>query len=146
MTVNRKNNTQAETSQQGTMKTMQQDFHGYVEGSDEKFRKMQEHIEKLLSGMSVLMKSQVPEEDDFIEELDTKDRNDQSHNSRGVFRDPVHAAKVIQEQALTGPKGNKEGTKVDISSLKHLKLNFPTLKEGGDAIEWLRDHGYQKRA
>lgn len=26
-----------------------------------------------------------------------------------------------------------------MQSLKHLKLSFPALKEGGDFVEWLRD-------
>lgn len=67
---------------------------------------------------------------------------------KGVFRDPVHAAKLKQQASEhKGTRseevkiGKFESTEVssDFSSLKHLKLNFPSLKEGGDAVEWLRD-------
>lgn len=42
---NKKNTTVEKTSQQGTVRMMQEDFHGYIEGSDEQFGKLQSNRE-----------------------------------------------------------------------------------------------------
>lgn len=63
MTYDTRSAKQAETSQQESLRMMQQDLHGFMEGSDKKFGKLQEWKIaganwQVLSGMNVLVKSQ----------------------------------------------------------------------------------------
>lgn len=151
MTYNTRSTKQAESSQQGSLREMQHEFQGFMEGSDDKFGKLQEQIGKLLSGMNGLLRTQEVDDGEFTDDSDNEFIEDStiSPGHRGVFRDPAHAAKMRQKQVVTGKdKKNEEGRSnkaggsegmTDVNSLKHLKLTFPSLKEGGDAVEWLRD-------
>ncbi|KAL8135501.1 hypothetical protein AgCh_010225 [Apium graveolens] len=82
------------------------------------------------------------EEEEVIEVCVTEEDNISSGDpqQRGVFRDPAHAEKVKQKQLTVVQKKTTEVPRMaDTQSLKHLKLTFPSLNEGGDAMEWLRD-------
>ena len=152
MTIStRSSSKQVETSDQGTRRMNQQQFHGFLEGSDQKFEKMQEQIGLLMQQLTGAMSIQGDEDENVVvieEEMD--EEADLTLQSKGMFRDPDHAAKLRQKQMKAKPSRknddlnnggvgvNHEGT-VDSHSLKHLKLTFPSLKEGGDAVEWLRD-------
>lgn len=151
MTYNTRSTKQAESSQQGSLREMQHEFQGFMEGSDDKFGKLQEQIGKLLSGINGLLRTQEVDDGEYTDDSDNELIEDStiSPGHRGVFRDPAHAAKMRQKQVVTGKdKKNEEGRSnkaggsegmTDVNSLKHLKLTFPSLKEGGDAVEWLRD-------
>ncbi|KAL8101446.1 hypothetical protein AgCh_033370 [Apium graveolens] len=151
MTYNTRSVKQAESSQQGSLKMMQQEFQGFMEGSDDKFGKLQDQIGKLLTVMNGLMKTQEEVDGEYTDDSDSEmiDDSHVNHEHRRVFRDPIHAAKMRQKQIVTGHErrneevrnakiGGSTGTS-DVNSLKHLKLTFPSLKEGSDAVEWLRD-------
>lgn len=140
-----------ETSEQGALRMVQQNFTGFMEGSDQKFAKLQEQMDLMLRGMTGLMNSQVDDEIVVTEgsEDELEDEITGSQPVKGVFRDPNHAAKLRQKNGTfnrkkkkdeqpNNPVGGGEGL-TDVASLKHLKLTFPSLKEGGDAVEWLRD-------
>lgn len=128
-----------------------QNFNGFMEESDHKFEKLQEQIGLLMQRLSGVMSVQ-GEEDDHIEEIEDEidEETELTLQSKGMFRDPDHAAKLRQKQVTANPTRKNEelrsgGTGVnhegaaDFHSLKHLKLTFPSLKLGGDAMEWLRD-------
>lgn len=144
MTIGKGVNGFGESSQQGTLRVMQQDIHHYLEGSDEKFRGLQSQLEALMKGMSGWMKSNtVKEEESYEEESELVDELGDNYQLKGVFRNPGHAdwerqknqqRKVSKDRDVVSPEIHK-----DYQSLKHLRLSFPVLKEGGDAMEWLRD-------
>lgn len=152
MTINtRSSSKQVETAEQGSLRLNQQNFSGFIEGSDQKFEKLQEQIGLLLQKLSGVMSISEDEVDENVEiiEEELNEEGELTLQSKGMFRDPDHAAKMRQKQAngTSGKKneelrnagaGSKEGL-TDFHSLKHLKLTFPSLKEGGDAVEWLRD-------
>ena len=142
---------QVETGDQGTTRMNPQDFHGFLEGNDQKFEKLQEQMGLLIQKLTGVMSTQGDEDENVVVIEEEQDEEaDFPLHSRGVFRDPDHAAKLRQEQMRTrttnknnevsngGAGVNQEGT-ADFQSLKHLKLTFPSLKEGGNVVEWLRD-------
>lgn len=91
----KKNSTGAvESSHQGTLRMMQQDFLGHKEGIDDKIEKLQILLEKVISGMDVVMKNQIPPWNDEMneEEGDIVDEGSAGYLGKGVFRDPSHAA------------------------------------------------------
>lgn len=141
---------QTETSEQGSEKLMQLWFQSYMDNTDEKFGMLQEQISQILRGISGVLRTQEPEievcSDDSDPELNEEEVG--TIPAKGVFRNPTHAAFERQKtippvkkknvEFKTDNSGSGEGM-TDANSLKHLKLTFPSLKEGGDAVEWLRD-------
>nr|XP_017218446.1 PREDICTED: uncharacterized protein LOC108195935 [Daucus carota subsp. sativus] len=112
---------------------------------------MQEQIGLLMQQLTGAMSMQGDEDENIVvieEEMD--EEADLTLQSKGMFRDSDHAAKLRQKQMKAKPSRkndevnnggvgvNHEGS-VDSHNLKHLKLTFPSLKEGGDVVEWLRD-------
>lgn len=149
--ITKTNSKQGETAEQGSDRMMQEKFQSYMENSDKKFGMLQEQISQILKGMSGLMRTQVQEEEDFIDESDQELNEDEigTLQAKGVFRNPVHAADLRQRKPNPPVKRRNEEFNyehsdlhdkvLDKGSLKHLKLTFPSLKEGGDAVEWIRD-------
>lgn len=138
-----------ETSQQGAWRLMQQDIVGHRESTDDKIEKLQATLEKLIVGMDVVMETKIPRwKEEFDEEED--EYLDDFYNEspqKGVFRDPVHAAKIRHTEDVkpilkTGIKSRNSESRSSENrhdSLKHLKLSFPLYKEGSEALEWIRD-------
>lgn len=148
----KKNSTGAvESSHQGTLRMMQQDFLGHKEGTDDKIEKLQILLEKVISGMDVVMKNQIPPWNDEMneEEGDIVDEGSAGYLGKGVFRDPSHAAwqrkkgdwKPVSkfEERFRSPDYKTHEYTFETQSLRHLKLTFPVFKDGSDALEWLRD-------
>lgn len=83
------------------------------------------------------------------EEKLVKEEITASAQSKGMFRDPLHAAltrKRVEQGGLFGLDGSGSEDEVKTlvnkgvsQSLRHLKLSFPVFKEGSDTMEWLRD-------
>ncbi|KAL8101461.1 hypothetical protein AgCh_033385 [Apium graveolens] len=72
MTYNTRSVKQAESSQQGSLRMMQQEFQGFMEGSDDKFGKLQDQIGKLLTVMNGLMKTQEEVDGEYTDDSDRK--------------------------------------------------------------------------
>lgn len=144
MTYNTRS-TKQETSQQGSMRSLQQEVPGVKESTDERIDKLQEAIEMLVSGMQGLM-SMKPKKLEEI--LDEEEETPVIVMSKGVFRNPTHAAwerqkleqqqqeNIIEEEDYE--ETNWKTDKKDSQSLKHLKLSFPVYK-AHDTMEWLTD-------
>lgn len=135
-----------ETSNSGTLQMMQQDILGHKEGVSDKIERLQETLELLLSGMEGMMNNNEQTFDGIDKEYKEEFSPGQQH--KGVFRNPIHAAFARQkaDQKLFGSyddfQEEEKGFthyKSATQSLKHLKLSFPTFKEGSDPVEWLRD-------
>lgn len=137
-----------ETSQQGAWRLMQQDIVGHRESTDDKIEKLQATLEKLIVGMDVVMETKILGwKEEFDEEDEYLDDFYNESPQKGVFRDPVHAAKIRQMEDVkpilkTGIKSRNSEFRSSENrhdSLKHLKLSFPLYKEGSEALEWIRD-------
>lgn len=126
MTYNTRSAKQAETSQQGSLRINQQEVLGAKESTDERIDKLQVAIEILVSGMQGVMslkskKLALSSEDEEETPVIVK--------SKGVFRNPTHAAwerqKTGQQQDYRTEEDEFEelNGKQDIrefQSLKHL--------------------------
>lgn len=138
----------AESSQQGTLSMLQQEFQGHLLGTEEKIGRLQEQIEQLVIGLN-RRDSKSYKEPVYSDELedDYKENVSPGLKGKGLFKDPHHAAferqrlfqtKNKEEDEMRGPGLFREQYS-DNQSLKHLKLTFPVFKEGSDSMEWLRD-------
>lgn len=87
MTYNTRSAKHTETSQQGSMRSLQPEETGTKESTDEKIDKLQEAIEMLVSGMHSLM-SMKPTK--LEEMLDEEEETPVIHKDKGVFRNPTH--------------------------------------------------------
>lgn len=68
MTYNTRSTKQAETSQQGSMRSLQQEVPGVKESTDERIDKLQEAIEMLVSGMQGLMSMKPKKLEEILDE------------------------------------------------------------------------------
>lgn len=137
----------AESSQQGTLSMLQQNLQGHMLGTEEKIGRLQEQIEKLVIGLNRRDRSYKEPwlgndaEDEYKEDVSP------GYGTKGLFKDPSHAAferhKLFQTTAKHEDEHRGFGVfrekNSDNQSLKHLKLTFPMFKEGSDSMEWLRD-------
>lgn len=138
----------AESSQQGTLSMLQQEFQGHLLGTEEKIGRLQEQIEQLVIGLN-RRSSRRYEEPVYGDELedDYKENVPPGLKGKGLFKDPHHAA--FERQRLFPTKNTEEDEMrvpglyreqyTENQSLKHLKLTFPVFKDGSDSMEWLRD-------
>ena len=146
MTSRKTRSTTAETSQQGTLRTLQEDIQQNKSGTNDRIDKLQSSIEKLISGMQSVMNGETPAAEGTLNE---EEEILEITGRRGVFRNPSHAALIRQREGHNRlQKGEAEdeeellevnGGRQDIHTLRHLKLSFPVFKEGSEALEWLRD-------
>lgn len=133
-----------ETSHQGTLRMIQQDLQGHMLGTDEKIGKLQEQIEMLVLGLHKMnVTKNLEEEYEVVGNGDFKENFDPNFTGRGMYRDPLHAAyerqRLRQKEVKSDYGFGESKTHNELHSLKHLKLVFPSFKEGSDTMEWLRD-------
>lgn len=94
MITQKESDSPAETSQQGTLLMMQQDLLGHKEGVNDKLSRLQETMELLMGGMERMMaEDELKRVENFEnEEKLVKEEITASAQSKGMFRDPLHAA------------------------------------------------------
>lgn len=137
----------AETSNQGTLRMLNQDLQGHMLGTDEKIGKLQQQIEMLVVGMKGLVNSKYSEEEYEEEDIGGMEEQFSTSRGKGMFRNPLHAAwererfnqKDFKLDDEYQDDRSRHRNHSDQQSLKHLKLSFPVFKEGTDTVEWLRD-------
>lgn len=89
MTYNTRSAKAVESSQQGTLRSIQEEIQGNKEGTNEKIDRLQEAIEKLVTGMKGMMHI-TPQR--LEERLDEEEEIPVVTKNKGVFRNPAHAA------------------------------------------------------
>ena len=145
MTSRKTRSTTAETSQQGTLRTLQEDIQQSKSGANDRMDKLQSSIEKLISGMQSVMKGDTP----ATEEILNEEEPPVVTGMRGVFMNPSHAAYERQRGHHRFQRDEIEDDvellevnegRQDIHTLRHFKSSFPVFKEeGSEALEWLKD-------
>lgn len=92
-----------ESSPQGTLKMMQHDLQGHMLGTEEKIDRLQIQIELLVVEMNNRTSTKKVEEDsEYMEDENYKESVIPGSTSKGMYRDPLHAAmerqKLLQKQ------------------------------------------------
>lgn len=111
-----------------------------MQGTNEKISRLQEQMEMLVVSLTKC-NHQRRMSDDHVDggDMDYKENFDPGSATKGVFRNPVHAAFERHRTRERTVETGEVKVLTDHSNLKHLKLNFPTFKGGGEPLDWLRD-------